>query len=59
MTQRMECEHEWRFRKVFTGRSDQTANQISHQGLNHIDAAFPTLGVAGFLPGLTLGLVKG
>jgi uncharacterized membrane protein (Fun14 family) len=38
---------------------NNTAGEMSHHSLNHMDVGFPLLGITGFVPGLVLGLAKG
>jgi uncharacterized membrane protein (Fun14 family) len=35
------------------------AHEINRHNIYHIDTAYPMLGVAGFLPGFVLGMIKG
>jgi hypothetical protein len=38
---------------------NSTAQDLNQHNLNHIDIAYPLLGVAGFVPGFALGLIRG
>ena len=38
---------------------NNTAQDLAHNNLNHIDAVYPILGVVGFVPGFILGLTRG
>jgi uncharacterized membrane protein (Fun14 family) len=38
---------------------NNTTNELSKQNLNHLDVAYPILGVTGFIPGFIFGLSRG
>lgn len=38
---------------------NSTAQDLGHHNLNHIDIAYPLLGVTGFIPGFIFGLSRG
>lgn len=42
-----------------TSALNNTNNELTHAGLNHIDIAYPILGVVSFLPAFALGMAKG
>lgn len=39
--------------------ANSTAQDLGHRHLNHIDIAYPLLGVTGFIPGFIFGLSRG
>ena len=38
---------------------NNTAQELGHHNLNHLDIAYPFLGVTGFIPGFIFGLSRG
>lgn len=38
---------------------NNTAQTLDHHNLNHLDVSYPLLGVAGFVPGFILGVIRG
>ena len=44
---------------TITGALNNTNAQMSAAGLNHIDIAYPILGIVGFIPCLLIGFAKG